>query len=124
MVDDEPLMRLFVVRALQGEGYATLDADSAERALELLESDAPSICLLLSDVKLPGASGSELCERARELLPELPTLLMSGSVKPFLVSEQLITRDVDVLHKPFRIADLLGKLEQLLGAARPATVNA
>lgn len=109
-------MRLFVVRALQGAGYDTLDADSAERGLELLESDGREISLLLSDVQLPGASGSELAERARSLVPGLPTLLMSGSGRHALVNERWIDREDYVLQKPFRIADLLNKVEQLLGS--------
>jgi len=123
VVEDDPLMRLFVVRALEGGGYDTLDAESAERGLELLHTHGSAIRLLLSDVKLPGASGAQLCQRAHELWPELPTLLMSGSVKPFLVSEQLIGRDADVLHKPFRIADLLTKVEQLLAPQSALTVR-
>lgn len=117
VVEDEPLMRLFVVRALQGAGYDTLDTDSAEHALQLLEQDGASICSLVADVKLPGASGPELAEQARDLLPGMPTLLMSGSGRHALVNERWIARDADVLQKPFRIADLLGKLEQLLGPA-------
>ena len=107
-------MRLFVVRALQGAGYETLEADSAERALQLLETQGSSICALVSDVQLPGASGSALAELVRGLLPALPTLLMSGRGKHALIGDNLIARDADVLQKPFRIADLLGKLEQLL----------
>jgi DNA-binding NtrC family response regulator len=114
VVEDEPLMRLFVVRALRGAGYDTLDADSAERALQLLEQDGASIRSMVADVKLPGASGPELAEQARELVPGLPTLLMSGSGRHALLNERLITRDADILQKPFRIADLLRKLERLL----------
>lgn len=114
VVEDEPLMRLFVVRALQGAGYDTLEADSAERALQLLEQVGPSIRSLVADVKLPGASGPELAEQARELVPGLPTLLMSGSGRHALVNERLVARDAEVLQKPFRIADLLSKLERIL----------
>ncbi len=115
VVEDEPLMRLFVVRALQGAGYDTLDADSAEQAVRLLEREGSSICSLVADVKLPGASGYELAQQAQELVPGTPTLLMSGSGRHVLVNEHWIAPDADVLQKPFRIADLLSKLEQLLG---------
>jgi CheY-like chemotaxis protein len=114
VVDDEPLMRLFVVRALRGAGYEPVEAESAQQALELLESAGSEICLLLSDVQMPGISGAELVERARRLLPTLPTLLMSGTAKPWLVNAQLMQREADLLQKPFRIAELLGKLDQLL----------
>lgn len=117
VVEDEPLMRLFVVRALQGAGYDTLEADSAERALQLLEEDGRCVHSLVTDVKLPGASGVELAEQARQLLPGLPTVLMSGSGRHVLVDERLITRDADLLQKPFRIADLLSKLERISAPA-------
>ncbi|HYP90853.1 MAG TPA: response regulator [Polyangiaceae bacterium] len=114
VVDDEPLMRLFVMRALRGAGYDTIEAASAEEALELLTADDGGISLLVSDVQLPGISGSQLVEQARDLLPDLPTLLMSGRGRHWLVNERLLQRDAELLQKPFRIADLLGKLEQLL----------
>jgi CheY-like chemotaxis protein len=114
VVDDEPLMRLFVVRALRGAGYEPVEAESATQALELLESAGAEISLLLSDVQMPGISGPELVEQARRILPTLPTLLMSGTAKPWLVNEQLMEREADLLQKPFRIAELLRKLEQLL----------
>jgi two-component system C4-dicarboxylate transport response regulator DctD len=69
---------------------------------------------LVSDVQLPGISGSQLVEQARDLVPDLPTLLMSGRGRHWLVNERLLQRDAELLQKPFRIADLLGKLEQLL----------
>src|SRR6478609_338463 len=67
VVDDEPLMRLFVMRALRGAGYDTIEAASAEEALELLTADDGGISLLVSDVQLPGISGSQLVEQARDL---------------------------------------------------------
>lgn len=124
VVDDEPLMRLFVVRALKGAGYEAVEAESAERALELLERESSRVSLLLSDVQLPGIGGSELVEQARSLVPGLPTLLMSGSGKHWLVNERLIEREADLLQKPFRIADLLTKLEQLLAGARRISQHA
>ena len=116
MVDDEPLIRRFTARALTGAGYDVTEAESAERAMALLASEGLSFDFMLSDVELPGASGPELVEQAQGLLPALPTLLMSATSKHWLVSRGILARDTDVLQKPFRIADLLGRLEQLLDA--------
>jgi DNA-binding NtrC family response regulator len=57
-------------------GYGILSADSAEEALERLESDRVDI--LFSDVVMPGLSGVELAKVAREKRPDLPVLLASG----------------------------------------------
>ena len=114
VVDDEPLIRLFVARALQSSGYDVIDAGSAERAMELLASEGDSLSLLLSDVGLPGASGPQLLEHARRHFPDLPAQLMSATPKPWLVSERVLASDVDLLQKPFKVADLLERVDRLL----------
>lgn len=113
VVDDEPLIRLFVTRALKASGYDVIEADSAERALELLRTEGCSLSLLLSDIGLPGASGAELVEHVRRFFPYVPTQLMSATSKQRLVRDRVLAADVDVLQKPFKLADLLGKLAQL-----------
>jgi two-component system, cell cycle sensor histidine kinase and response regulator CckA len=114
VVDDEPLIRLFVARALRASGYDVIEADSAERAMELLATEGNSLSLLLSDVGLPGASGPELVEHARGSLPSLATQLMSATSKHWLVSERVLKSDVDLLQKPFKVADLLNRVDQLV----------
>lgn len=114
VVDDEPLVRAFVVRALRDTGYGVVEADSAERAMEILHVNRQSIAFLLSDVGLPGASGAELVRRARRLWPELPALLMSATPKSALARDGVLDRDSDLLQKPFAVVDLLSKLETLL----------
>jgi CheY-like chemotaxis protein len=123
IVEDEPLVRSFVARALRSEGYGVLEADSAERALEILKAKPQPISLVLSDVGLPGASGAELVQHARRLMPELPTLLMSASGDAEL-SRRGVPRGSYVLQKPFTIAELIGKLQELLmPTSRPMTVQ-
>jgi two-component system cell cycle sensor histidine kinase/response regulator CckA len=117
VVDDEPLIRAFVARALRGAGYDVLEAGSAERATELLAQEGGSLSLLLSDVGLPGASGAELAEHAQRDFPSLPTQLMSATPKHRLVSEGVLPNSVDLLQKPFEVADLLHRVEELVAPA-------
>ena len=56
VVDDEPLIRSFIRRALKARGYDVLEAGSAQDALEILKARHATISLLLTDVGLPGAS--------------------------------------------------------------------
>jgi DNA-binding NarL/FixJ family response regulator len=68
VVDDHPLVRSAVARAIAGEGMVVVaEASTAEEALELAPRIAPD--LLLLDIALPGMSGVEL---VRELAPRLP----------------------------------------------------
>lgn len=115
MVDDDPLIRRFIARALTGAGYDVIQAESAEQAVSLLTGDGASFAFMLSDVGLPGASGPELVEQARKLVAGLPTLLMSAMGKQWLVRRGILPRDSELLQKPFRIVDLLARLEQLFG---------
>ncbi|HVY29637.1 MAG TPA: response regulator [Polyangiaceae bacterium] len=118
VVDDEPLIRLFVTRALKASGYDVVEAGSAERAKELLATDGSSLSLLLSDVGLPGVSGPELVEYAHRSFPNLPTQLMSATSKRWLVTERVLAEDVDLLQKPFKVADLLERLDGLMALRR------
>ncbi len=121
VVDDEPLVRLFVARALKASGYEVIQADSAERAMELLATEGHALSLLLSDVGLPGASGADLVLYARRHFPDLLTQLMSALSRQCLVSQGLLGADAHVLQKPFKVADLIGRLDQLLGPRSVAT---
>lgn len=112
VVDDEPMIRSFIRRALNDRGYGVLEAGSAEDAFEILKTRRATVSLLLTDVGLPGASGAELVRSAHLLVPELPALLMSASNPAVLAGRGVIEDDTYLLQKPFDIPDLLAKIEQ------------
>lgn len=114
VVDDEPMIRSFIRRALNDAGYGVLEAGSAEEAFEILKPRHATIALLLSDVGLPGASGAELVRRARLLAPGLPALLMSAGNPAVLAQRGVIPNETDLLQKPFDVSDLLAKIGQEL----------
>jgi CheY-like chemotaxis protein len=124
VVDDEPLIRTFVSRALKGKGYGVIEADSAERAMDRLMTRQQPLALLVSDVGLPGASGADLVRQARLLNPTLPTLLISATPKQSLVQDGVIREGTDLLQKPFSLADLFAKVENLLPQPARATTLA
>lgn len=68
IVDDHPLVRSAVARAISGDGMTVVaEAATGEEALELAPRIAPDILLL--DIALPGMSGVQV---VRELAPRLP----------------------------------------------------
>ena len=66
---------------LETRGYRVLTAASSEQALELFREGG--IDLVLSDLIMPYMDGNELIRRMKELAPEVPAILISGSVKAF-----------------------------------------
>jgi DNA-binding response OmpR family regulator len=113
VVDDEEVLRVMLLRMLSKAGYEVLLAASAEMALEILEGDA-SVDVLLTDVRLPGLSGPDLCRRLGRHAP--PTILfMSGA--SFESPDALLRLGGSAfVHKPFRVAELLGTLEAATSA--------
>jgi two-component system response regulator CpxR len=65
-------------------GYRVVECASAAEALEYIQTASiGSIDLLMSDLLLPQMDGNELCRRARQLHPGIPTLLLSNTVTSF-----------------------------------------
>jgi two-component system, cell cycle response regulator CpdR len=97
VVDDDPLTRELIASMLEEIGCDTLTARSGTDALGQLATNR-SIEILLADINMPGLSGVELAERARDFRPELRVLLVSG-----LESDG---RGFPLLRKPFSQSDL------------------
>lgn len=81
---------------LESWGYAVLEAHSPTEALDLFESHADEIQLLLTDVMMPEMSGPQLADELRRSRPNLPVVLMSGSL-----TDQFSRPSDSYLAKPF-----------------------
>ena len=76
IVDDDGAMRDMLASLFQDQGYAVDQAESAERALEL--SREVEYAAVLSDVRMPGKSGTELVGELRQLRAQTPVVLMTA----------------------------------------------
>ncbi len=68
VVDDDPDVRSVVEGFLIDAGYWVLEAVDGIQALVVLTHD-PSVRMMISDIRMPGMSGIELAEEARERKP-------------------------------------------------------
>jgi CheY-like chemotaxis protein len=118
LVDDEDLVRTFEREVLTESGYAVLEATSAAHALELAREHSGPIHLLLTDVVMPGLNGKSLAERIEEDRPEIVTLYTSGYTADAIVRHGVLEPGVSFLPKPLTRATLIGKVRELLDAAR------
>ncbi len=116
VVDDEPIVREVVVRYLEREGYATLEADDGERARALLEQRSPDLVVL--DVMLPGTDGLELCRWIRTR-SELPVIMLTarGEEADRIVGLELGADDY--VTKPFSPRELAARVRTVLRRSSP-----
>ncbi|MDE1156042.1 MAG: response regulator [Acidobacteriaceae bacterium] len=101
---------------LETRGYRVVSSASAAEALEYLK-DAPqgSVDLLLSDLLLPQMDGNELVQRAKQLHPALPTLLISGTVTAF---ERATAADAFLPKGASTPAELIDRIRILVARKR------
>jgi DNA-binding NtrC family response regulator len=80
VVDDEKNIRRTLSMVLGGDGYRVVEADSGERALDVIARADTPIDVAVLDLKLPGLSGIQVLERLRaeEGTRELPVIVVSG----------------------------------------------
>jgi CheY-like chemotaxis protein len=75
-VDDEPIALLVRQRVLEKSGFEVIPASSVNQALKILGSR--SIDLVLTDLLMPGRTGTELADEVRLKRPEIPVVIISG----------------------------------------------
>jgi CheY-like chemotaxis protein len=100
VVEDEQLVRMVAVEALQDAGYVTLEAGSADDAIQLLET-RPDIRLVFTDVHMPGSmDGLKLAAAVRKRWPPVRIIVTSARPKPELELENImfLSKPYDVQH--------------------------
>jgi CheY-like chemotaxis protein len=75
-VDDEENPLILRKLVLEKAGYEVITANSGKKALEILQSQP--VHLVLSDLLMPGMTGTELARQVKQLYPKIPVVLVSG----------------------------------------------
>ncbi|WP_044343761.1 hybrid sensor histidine kinase/response regulator [Pseudomonas meliae] len=114
VVDDEPAVRLLIAELLEDLGYTILQAERGADALTILQSKA-AIDLLITDVGLPGGmNGRQVADAARDVRPDLKILFVTGYAENAALAHDTLEPGMHVLPKPFAIAELIGRVTELL----------
>ena len=116
VAEDEAVIRTIIKRGLEKAGYTVLLTENGDAALRVLESHASPIHLLLTDMTMPGMSGSELAQRARALHPELRVLFLSGYTRTAAANHNGIQTGDSFLQKPFATEKLVATAREVLDA--------
>jgi CheY-like chemotaxis protein len=126
VVDDEESIRTLMQKVLEREGYQVLAAAGGEEALAAARTYLGTIHLLISDVLMAGMGGAELAGHFASLHPEAGVLFVSGYTGEASDSLQHLRFPIDLLPKPFKLADFLVRVRAALdhGAGRAAGASA
>jgi CheY-like chemotaxis protein len=119
VVEDEYPVRKLVVDVLKSAGYAVLDADSGEAALETAARHQGPLHLLLTDVIMRKMGGTRLADRLQKEKPSLKVLFMSGYTGDAILQHGMPNPSTDFIQKPFSPSRLLVKVREILDATAP-----
>jgi DNA-binding NtrC family response regulator len=122
IVDDDPGTLASLSRAFALEGYTTLTASSAARALERLDEEP--VDAILSDVVMPEMDGLQFLAAAREKAPQVPVILMSGQASLETAVKATRLGALDFVEKPVGLDRLLLTLRNALQLDRLQRENA
>ncbi|APO52033.1 histidine kinase [Bradyrhizobium sp. CCBAU 45394] len=116
IVEDDALVRQYVVTQIKSLGYAALEAANAADALTIIDADK-DIDLLFTDVIMPGAmNGRQLADEAARRRPDLKTLFTSGYTENAIVHHGRLDSGVLLLAKPYRKSELAKMLRTALAS--------
>lgn len=113
VVDDEQFLRKLYRRTLEAEGWLTLEAADGESAWAAVQGN-PNIVLVVSDVLMPGITGTELAQRIRARAAHPRVLLISAYTPDELLQQGIAVPEIPLLLKPFDPGQLVKAVRGLI----------
>lgn len=111
IAEDEGMIRALIVDALTDAGYTVIEAADGREALALL--DRPDhVALIVTDINMPGLNGIDMARAVRRNKPDLPILF--ASARGDLLGASDLPRPHEILAKPFRLDELVRRVQDLL----------
>lgn len=114
VVEDDDGLRALVEQVLRMAGYQVLTAGNCDEAILACAGHPGPIHLLLSDLTLPGASGTEVAARVTESSPDIKVLFMSGYAAADALKDAVANGKAHFIAKPFSIEALRRKVREVL----------
>ena len=115
LVEDEEMLRELGVMMMEAGGYRVLAARDGVEALEMFESHADEIGLVLCDLGLPRLGGRDVVLRMKEIKPDVRTIVASGYLDPIVRSEMLRAGVLDTVQKPYDFREMMEKIRSVIG---------
>jgi len=113
LVDDDPVVRLTLARALTDRGYEVCSAADGPAAMTILEGLATLPMIAITDLHMASGSGEELARTLARRYPQLPVIFMTAYVAIYRAAYL----PGPILEKPFRAEQLCELIASVLTAA-------
>lgn len=113
IVEDELLVRMFAVDALEDAQFQVEQAGSAADALRSFSQLGEELAAVIIDLGLPDRSGDELASELRELRADVPILIASGRSESEIRDRFAHDSRIGVLVKPYTASMLIDALESV-----------
>jgi DNA-binding NtrC family response regulator len=121
-VDDEPALRSLMAERLAERGFDVVEADSGQRAIELLDQFAFDI--VVTDLRMPDIDGTRVIEAARERYPGIIAIVITGYGTVKDAVDAIKRGASDFIAKPFQFDELVHVLDKAIEQRRLASENA
>lgn len=114
VVDDEKDIRQAIRLQLSGTRFEVLEAEGAERAMELLRGNALTVEVIICDVRMPQIGGVEAAAFFSKEYPSIPVIVLTGFPDLNLAVDFMKSGVVDYLVKPVEKEKLIDAVERAI----------
>ncbi|PPD42487.1 MAG: histidine kinase [Methylocystis sp.] len=115
VVEDDDTARRVTAQGVRELGYTVLEAESGKTAIQIIRERA-DIALMITDVVMPGMDGARLAREAVFRRHALHVLFITGYPSGSIASNGMLDPNVNLLAKPFSLAQLARKIRETLDA--------
>ncbi len=123
VADDEPTVRRLTAAVLRGQGYAVLEAEDGQQAVDVFTRELAKIDLVLLDLTMPVLSGQDAFRQMRRLSPGVRVMFSSGYAAEQVTDDER-QEILGFVKKPFRPKELVEQIRDVLDRPRPASTLA
>jgi CheY-like chemotaxis protein len=111
VVEEEPLLRMDAMEAVEAAGFDVVEAAGADEAIAILEQRS-DIHLIFTDIQMPGSmDGLKLAHFVKGRWPPIKIIATSGYAK---ITESDLPEGSRFLPKPYALAEIASAIDQLI----------
>lgn len=119
LVEDEPSVRHLFSKVLQQYGYTVLEAQNGEEALAVCDDFKKRIHLMITDVVMPGITGTQLADTLKSRVPEMKVLFMSGYSDKTVFGADALNSNIHFIQKPISPRDFVLRVREMVPMDHP-----
>ncbi|HEU4699046.1 MAG TPA: HD domain-containing phosphohydrolase [Gemmatimonadales bacterium] len=113
VIDDDPLVRAALVKVIEGQGLACLEAASGQEALDLLDREG-EVPVCISDIYMPEMDGVHFLQHALKRFPDMAIIMLTGVAEVSTAVQCLQLGALDYISKPVLIDEVRARVAKAM----------